>query len=80
MRTKMTRNEARAGGTRAIKLYVAKNAELACVARVSVLVTALAPGVTLAGEKVAVHLLGSPEQLKDTEELKDPPSGLTVIV
>ena len=51
--------------------------EAAFVVRVRVVVTPTEPGVALAGEKAAVHLLGSPVQLKDTGELNDPYWGVT---
>ena len=75
----MMRSRLRAGGTKPVDLKIAPPAEpeAACVARVSVVVTTLAPGVTLVGKKDAVHLLGSPVQLKDREELNGPYWGVT---
>lgn len=54
--------------------------EEACVARVNVVETLEAPGVALVGEKEAVHLLGSPAQLKLTAESNDPYCGVSWIV
>ena len=78
-RIRMTRSRPRAGGTRSIDLSIAPTAEpeFALVASVSVVVTVLAPGITFVGEKDAVHLLGSPVQEKDTEELNEPYWGVT---
>ena len=47
------------------------------VDRVSVVVAAAAPGVTVAGEKEAVHPRGSPVQLNDTAESNEPYRGVT---
>ena len=70
----------RAGGINPVDPNMTPAAEVACVAKAKVVVTVLAPGVTLVGEKDDVHLLGSPEQLNATEESYGPPSGLTSIV
>jgi len=54
--------------------------ELALVVSVNVVVVAEAPGVTLAGENEAVHLLGRPVQLKVMGESNAPYCGVTWIV
>ena len=46
--------------------------DVAAVVRVRVVLTAAAPGVAPAGENAAVHLLGSPAQLKVTAESNEP--------
>jgi hypothetical protein len=51
--------------------------EDAWVLSVKVVVTVEVPGVTLAGEKEAEHLLGSPVQLKDIAESNEPLWGVT---
>ena len=53
---------------------------LALVARVNVVVAAEAPGVTLVGENVAVHLLGRPVHANVIGELNAPFCGVTWIV
>jgi hypothetical protein len=52
----------------------------AAVVRVKVADAAAAPGVTLAGANEAVHLVGSPAQLKEAGESNDPNWGVSVIV
>jgi hypothetical protein len=54
-------------------------AALALVARVNVVAAAEAPGVTLTGENVAVHLPGRPVQLKVTGESNVPYCGVNWI-
>lgn len=51
--------------------------EEAWVASVNIVVAALAPGVTVVGENVAVHLLGSPTQENETEESNEPNWGVS---
>ena len=70
------------GGPKPVALNSVAPAELeaAFVVSVKVVVTLLAPGVTLAGEKEAVHLLGSPVQLKVTGESNGPYWGVSWIV
>ena len=70
------------GGMIQVGPKIARTAEpeFPVVVSVSVVVTVSAPGVTLAGEKDAVHLPGSPDELKDTEESNGPPSGFTSMV
>ena len=46
--------------------------KIALVDSVKVVVAVEAPGVTLAGEKEAMHLSGSPEQSKLTAESNEP--------
>ena len=53
---------------------------LALVARVNVVVAAEAPGVTLADEKEAAHLLGSPEHVNVIGASNEPYCGFTWIV
>ena len=53
---------------------------LALVARVNVVVAAEAPGVTLAAENEAVHLPGSPEQVKVIGASNEPYCGFIWIV
>jgi hypothetical protein len=54
--------------------------ERAWVVMVSVVETALAPGVTLAGENDAVQFLGRVPLTKDTAASKDPNCGVNPIV
>jgi hypothetical protein len=63
-----------AGGTDPVGPAVAPSAVLwdDLVVTVSVVVATAAPGMMLAGEKDAVHPLGSPVHEKDTEESKEP--------
>ena len=70
------------GGPKPLMLRSAAEGELeeAWVASVSVVVALAAPGVTLVGENVAAHLLGSPAHASETAESYEPCWAVSSIV